>query len=279
MVTYMDITPYVDTFAATCSRPRRPGDRDREAAQRLALALDPSRGWRQWRPSPRPPPRSRRDASQRRRAAQRPRAGLRRDDEAARTYTARAARSPTPEEMEEEGGMARIPLRIPESVKGSRGAPPDPGHSLNRWLVTLPARRPARTPSTSTSTFRASRFSAETTRFRREGPRSKQADDRLGLPRNHPTTTTPTWGPAPGWSRGRAHPGDSHSQDHSRPTSRSPCTSRSARRGQRHRDRDHGDPRSSSPARTPTRSRSRQVGRQISVIAPRQRGASSAATS
>lgn len=43
---------------------------------------------------------------------------------------------PTPEEMEEEGGLARVTLRIPESVKAkAEEAAARAGHSLNTWLV------------------------------------------------------------------------------------------------------------------------------------------------
>ena len=45
---------------------------------------------------------------------------------------------PTPEEAEEEGGMARITLRIPESVKGrAEELAARSGHSLNTWLVNI----------------------------------------------------------------------------------------------------------------------------------------------
>ena len=43
---------------------------------------------------------------------------------------------PTPEEIEEEGGLARISLRIPESVKArAEELAASSGHSLNTWLV------------------------------------------------------------------------------------------------------------------------------------------------
>ena len=43
---------------------------------------------------------------------------------------------PTPEELEEEGGLARITLRIPESVKArAEELAASSGHSLNTWLV------------------------------------------------------------------------------------------------------------------------------------------------
>lgn len=45
---------------------------------------------------------------------------------------------PTPEEMEEEGGLARVTLRIPESVKGkAEEMAARSGHSLNTWLVNV----------------------------------------------------------------------------------------------------------------------------------------------
>jgi hypothetical protein len=43
---------------------------------------------------------------------------------------------PTPEEMEEEGGLARVTLRLPESVKAkAEELAARSGHSLNTWLV------------------------------------------------------------------------------------------------------------------------------------------------
>ena len=45
---------------------------------------------------------------------------------------------PTPEEIEEEGGLARITLRIPESVKAkAEELAARSGHSLNTWLVNV----------------------------------------------------------------------------------------------------------------------------------------------
>jgi hypothetical protein len=43
---------------------------------------------------------------------------------------------PTPGELEEEGGLARVTLRIPESVKArAEELAASSGHSLNTWLV------------------------------------------------------------------------------------------------------------------------------------------------
>ena len=45
---------------------------------------------------------------------------------------------PTPEEAEEEGGLARVTLRIPESVKArAEEFAARSGHSLNTWLVNV----------------------------------------------------------------------------------------------------------------------------------------------
>ena len=45
---------------------------------------------------------------------------------------------PSPEETEEEGGLARVTLRIPESVKGrAEEMAARSGHSLNTWLVNV----------------------------------------------------------------------------------------------------------------------------------------------
>lgn len=45
---------------------------------------------------------------------------------------------PTPEEVEEEGGLARVTLRIPESVKArAEELAARSGHSLNTWLVNV----------------------------------------------------------------------------------------------------------------------------------------------
>jgi hypothetical protein len=47
-----------------------------------------------------------------------------------------AAPAPTPDEIEEEGGLARVTLRIPESVKAkAEELAARSGHSLNTWLV------------------------------------------------------------------------------------------------------------------------------------------------
>jgi hypothetical protein len=46
--------------------------------------------------------------------------------------------APSAEEMEEEGGVARISLRIPESVKAkAEELAARSGHSLNTWLVNV----------------------------------------------------------------------------------------------------------------------------------------------
>ena len=45
---------------------------------------------------------------------------------------------PTPEAVEEEGGLARVTLRIPESVKArAEELAARSGHSLNTWLVNV----------------------------------------------------------------------------------------------------------------------------------------------
>ena len=79
---------------------------------------------------------------------------------------ATAPAPPAADDAEDDGAIARITLRIPESVKAkAEEMAARSGHSLNTWLVNVVrAATTARPRSTSTSTCRASRSSAATTR-------------------------------------------------------------------------------------------------------------------
>ena len=90
---------------------------------------------------------------------------------------------PLPPEDVEDGGMARITLRLPESVKAkAEDSAAEAGFSLKPGWSTSSARRPAATASTSTSTSARSADVRQRLPVRRR-PRAArpQADERLGL--------------------------------------------------------------------------------------------------
>ena len=164
----MDITPYIDSLRRDLvAAAEAAGPETRQAAERLAFALDPSARL----------------------------ALMEAISQAAAEITAEmpsgavdvrlngreldfvvqgaAPAPPTPpsppsptgtEELEEDGSVARITLRMPESVKvKAEELAARSGHSLNTWLVNMSGPLLATAPSTSTSTCRASRSSATTT--------------------------------------------------------------------------------------------------------------------
>ena len=139
---HMDITPYVDSLHRDLVAAAEAGGDDiKRAAERLALALDPSARLALM------------EAISQAAAeitTEMPSGGVdvrlsgRELDFVVQTspMTPPAPPAPpappTPEEMEEEGGMARISLRIPESVKGrAEEMAARSGHSLNTWLVNV----------------------------------------------------------------------------------------------------------------------------------------------
>jgi hypothetical protein len=136
---HMDITPYVDNLRRDLAAAAEAGGPDiAQAAERLALALDPSARLALMEAISQA-------ASEI--TAEMPTGGVdvrlsgrELDFVVHHESSVPAAPSPpvppTPEEIEEEGGMARISLRIPESVKAkAEELAARSGHSLNTWLV------------------------------------------------------------------------------------------------------------------------------------------------
>ena len=138
----MDITPYVDSLRRDLvAAAEAGGDEIKQAAERLALALEPSARLALM------------EAISQAAAeitTEMPSGGVdvrlsgreldfvvQGGPPAGPTPPAPPA-PPTPEEMEEEGGLARISLRIPESVKArAEEMAARSGHSLNTWLVNV----------------------------------------------------------------------------------------------------------------------------------------------
>jgi len=110
-----------------------------------------------------------------------------------------------PEEVED-GNLARITLRIPESVKAkAEERAPEAGQSLNTWLVNV-VRAASRDGSINIDVDLSSIpfFERRSVRQARRDAR-QQAHDRLALRAgDHPTPPDP--GTAPGRSPGRTHP-------------------------------------------------------------------------
>ena len=139
----MDITPYVDSLRRDLvAAAEAGGDEMRQAAERLTLALDPAARLALMEAISQAPAEI---------TTEMPSGGVdvrlsgRELDfvvqqGAPLTPPAPPAppAPPTPEEMEEEGGLARVTLRIPESVKGkAEEMAARSGHSLNTWLVSV----------------------------------------------------------------------------------------------------------------------------------------------
>src|SRR3990170_3112468 len=142
MLAHMDITPYVDSLRRDLVAAAEAGGDDvRRAAERLALALDPSARLALM------------EAISQAAAeitTEMPAGGVDvRLNGRELDFVVQAApltppapppppSPPTAEEMEEEGGLARVTLRIPESVKGkAEEMAARSGHSLNTWLVNV----------------------------------------------------------------------------------------------------------------------------------------------
>ena len=199
----------------------------------------------------------------------------------------RAAGAPAPEEAEEEGGIARITLRLPESVKARAEEFAARSGPLAQHLAGQ--RRPGRDPrQRHQRRHRPVQHPVPRQRpVRGQGARPRQPpDDRLGLTRQLPTTphtrqARPT-GPATGRSRGRTHPGDQGEpmSEHHFETHEPGQPLRRDRQGQRHghRHRHHRVPRRGRAAATPSGPRRAVRRREISVVAPGSAPASSAAT-
>jgi hypothetical protein len=138
---HMDITPYVDSLRRDLVAAAEAGGPEvRQAAERLALALEPSARLALM------------EAISQAAAeitTEMPAGGVdvrltgRELDFVVQSPAAAPApppppTPPTPDEVEEEGGLARITLRIPESVKGkAEEMAARSGHSLNTWLVNV----------------------------------------------------------------------------------------------------------------------------------------------
>ena len=133
----MDITPYVDRLRADLAQTAAAGDEQvRTAAERLALALDPAMRLTLMEVLSE--------------ASAEITAGMRNGGVEARlagrdidfVVHEQAAPAPEPaastEPLEEEGDLARITLRIPESIKTrAEELAAKSGNSLNTWLVNV----------------------------------------------------------------------------------------------------------------------------------------------
>ena len=135
----MDITPYVDSLRRDLAAAAEAGGPEiAHAAERLALALDPAARLALMEAI---------SQATSEITAEMPAGGVdvrlngRELDFVVHTAPAAPApppppAPPSPEELEEEGGLARVTLRIPESVKArAEEMAARSGHSLNTWLV------------------------------------------------------------------------------------------------------------------------------------------------
>ena len=143
MMMHMDITPYVDSLRRDLVAAAEAGGDDlRNAAERLALALDPAARLALM------------EAISQAAAeitTEMPSGGVdvrlsgreldfvvQQDPPLTPPDPPAPPAPPTPEEAEEEGGLARVTLRIPESVKArAEEMAARSGHSLNTWLVNV----------------------------------------------------------------------------------------------------------------------------------------------
>ena len=139
---HMDLTPYVDSLRRDLVTAAEAGGPEvAQAAERLAYALDPSARLALMEAISQA-------ASEI--TTEMPSGGVdvrldgRELDFVVHTNAAEAPAPPpppappTPEEIEEEGGLARVTLRIPESVKTrAEELAARSGHSLNTWLVNV----------------------------------------------------------------------------------------------------------------------------------------------
>ena len=138
----MDITPYVDSLRRDLVAAAEAGAPEvRQAAERLALALDPSARLALMEAISQA---AAEITTEMRSGGVDVRLNGRELDFVVETAPAHAPAPPappappTPEEAEEEGGLARVTLRIPESVKArAEELAARSGHSLNTWLVNV----------------------------------------------------------------------------------------------------------------------------------------------
>jgi hypothetical protein len=138
----MDITPYVDSLRRDLVAAAEAGGPEvRQAAERLALALDPSARLALMEAISQA---AAEITAEMRSGGVDVRLNGRELDFVVETAPAHAPAPPappappTPEEAEEEGGLARVTLRIPESVKArAEELAARSGHSLNTWLVNV----------------------------------------------------------------------------------------------------------------------------------------------
>jgi hypothetical protein len=138
----MDITPYVDSLRRDLVAAAEAGGPEvRQAAERLALALDPSARLALMEAISQA---AAEITTEMRSGGVDVRLNGRELDFVVETAPAHAPAPPappappTPQEAEEEGGLARVTLRIPESVKArAEELAARSGHSLNTWLVNV----------------------------------------------------------------------------------------------------------------------------------------------
>jgi hypothetical protein len=138
----MDITPYVDSLRRDLVAAAEAGGPDiKQAAERLALALDPSARLVLMEAISQAAAEittEMRSGSVDVRLTGRELDFVVQSEPMTPPAPPAPPAPPTPEEMEEEGGLARISLRIPESVKGkAEEMAARSGHSLNTWLVNV----------------------------------------------------------------------------------------------------------------------------------------------
>jgi hypothetical protein len=138
----MDITPYVDSLRRDLVAAAEAGGPEvRQAAERLALALDPSARLALMEAISQA---AAEITTEMRSGGVDVRLNGRELDFVVETAPTHAPAPPappsppTPEQAEEEGGLARVTLRIPESVKArAEELAARSGHSLNTWLVNV----------------------------------------------------------------------------------------------------------------------------------------------
>jgi hypothetical protein len=138
----MDITPYVDSLRRDLVAAAEAGGPEvRQAAERLALALDPSARLALMEAISQA---ASEITTEMRSGGVDVRLNGRELDFVVETAPTHAPAPPappsppTPEQAEEEGGLARVTLRIPESVKArAEELAARSGHSLNTWLVNV----------------------------------------------------------------------------------------------------------------------------------------------
>jgi hypothetical protein len=138
----MDITPYVDSLHRDLVAAAEAGGPEvKQAAERLAMSLEPSARLALMEAISQA---ASEITTEMRSGGVDVRLNGRELDFVVETAPASAPAAPTPpapprpDEAEEEGGLARVTLRIPESVKAkAEEFAARSGHSLNTWLVNV----------------------------------------------------------------------------------------------------------------------------------------------